>query len=131
MAPVGAHANTLENVPGAIVLYVYHRTPSSLCVSSCTHGTRSTLLAGLRYPVFAASALGFWSFCRIIYTLGYGTGDPKKRLIGSELSGVTLFGTYRRKLRLYLDVELILHRQPCLAAPGRSRTTSTQRVCKR
>ncbi|VDB87923.1 unnamed protein product [Peniophora sp. CBMAI 1063] len=64
-----AHANTLENVPGAIVL---------------------TLLAGLGYPVFAASALGFWSFTRIIYTIGYGTGDPAKRIIGSELSGLTL-----------------------------------------
>ncbi|KZV73929.1 membrane-associated proteins in eicosanoid and glutathione metabolism [Peniophora sp. CONT] len=65
-----AHANTLENVPGVLVL---------------------TLLSGLRYPVFAGGALGFWSLTRIIYTLGYGTGEPKKRIIGSELGAVTLF----------------------------------------
>ena len=37
-----------------------------------------TLIGGLRYPISAAVTCGFWSFTRIIYTLRYGTGVPKK-----------------------------------------------------
>jgi len=55
-----AHQNTLENVPVVIL---------------------TTLIGGLRYPIPAAVACGFWSFTRIIYTLRYGTGEPKKRAL--------------------------------------------------
>ena len=42
----------------------------------------STFIVGLKYPIFAASACGLWTFSRIFYTLGYTTGNPSKvRLI--------------------------------------------------
>ncbi|KAF8202994.1 hypothetical protein BJ912DRAFT_336381 [Pholiota molesta] len=53
-----AHQNTLENIP---IVYT------------------ATLVAATKFPVFAASALGFWSLSRVSYTRGYITGDPKKR----------------------------------------------------
>lgn len=53
-----AHQNTLENLP---VVYL------------------TTLVAGIKYPIFAASACAIWSLSRIAYTRGYLTGDPKKR----------------------------------------------------
>ncbi|KAJ7698181.1 hypothetical protein B0H14DRAFT_2549263 [Mycena olivaceomarginata] len=53
-----AHQNTLEYLP--------------LLLSA-------TLITALKYPTLAASALGLWSFSRVGYTLGYTTGDPKKR----------------------------------------------------
>ncbi|KAF8481836.1 hypothetical protein DFH94DRAFT_681184 [Russula ochroleuca] len=52
-----AHQNTLENVPEVIL---------------------TTLIGGLRYPIFAAAACGFWSVTRILYMIRYGTGEPKK-----------------------------------------------------
>jgi len=57
-----AHQNTLENLP-IIVL--------------------STLLSAIRYPTYAAVGCGIWSFSRIVYTLGYSTGVPRRRGIGS------------------------------------------------
>ncbi|KAF8173011.1 hypothetical protein K438DRAFT_1850981 [Mycena galopus ATCC 62051] len=54
-----AHQNTLEYLP---LFYVM------------------TLITALKYPVPAASALGFWSLSRIGYTVGYTTGDQKKRI---------------------------------------------------
>ncbi|KAJ7135481.1 hypothetical protein C8R43DRAFT_1021235 [Mycena crocata] len=53
-----AHQNTLENLP---MLY------------------SMTLITALKYPTLAASALGLWSLARVSYTLGYTTGNPKKR----------------------------------------------------
>lgn len=38
----------------------------------------STLIAGLTYPVAAAALCGTWVFSRILYSIGYSTGDPKK-----------------------------------------------------
>ncbi|KAL1951136.1 hypothetical protein VTO73DRAFT_285 [Trametes versicolor] len=72
-----AHQNTLEAMPIVV---------------------GSTLIAGLTYPVAAAALCGTWVFSRIIYSIGYSTGDPKKRnlagaaVIGS-LSAVSLIGT--------------------------------------
>jgi len=52
-----AHHNTLEVVP---------------------HTLFTILFSGLRYPT-AATALGsLWVFGRIIYTMGYSTGDAAK-----------------------------------------------------
>lgn len=42
----------------------------------------STLIAGLLYPVTAAALCGTWVFARILYTIGYSTGDPEK--VGSK-----------------------------------------------
>jgi len=53
-----AHQNTLENMPFILT---------------------TTLLTAVKYPVFAAAACGLWSLSRVAYTLGYITGDPKKR----------------------------------------------------
>ena len=52
-----AHHNTLEVMP---------------------HTLFTLLFSGLRYPG-AATALGaVWLFGRIVYTMGYATGDPAK-----------------------------------------------------
>ncbi|KAI0094312.1 membrane-associated proteins in eicosanoid and glutathione metabolism [Irpex rosettiformis] len=62
-----AHQNTLENLPTALF---------------------STLVAGLVYPRFAGCACAFWSVARIIYTIGYGSGDPAARnLLGANVMG--------------------------------------------
>ncbi|OCH96439.1 membrane-associated proteins in eicosanoid and glutathione metabolism [Obba rivulosa] len=66
-----AHQNTLENLP--TVLF-------------------STLILGLKHPVYAASLCGVWTVFRVFYTIGYSTGDPKKRnLFGS--AAVNAFST--------------------------------------
>ncbi|KAI0778744.1 membrane-associated proteins in eicosanoid and glutathione metabolism [Trametes elegans] len=72
-----AHQNTLEVVPIVI---------------------SSTLIAGFSYPVAAASLCGAWALSRILYTIGYATGDPKKRNLGGAaivgtLSTIGLIGT--------------------------------------
>lgn len=60
-----AHQNTLENVP-ALVL--------------------STAISAIHYPIYAAVGCGIWSFGRILYTMGYSTGDPRRRNVGSVAS---------------------------------------------
>ncbi|KAI0053459.1 membrane-associated proteins in eicosanoid and glutathione metabolism [Auriscalpium vulgare] len=52
-----AHQNTLEGLPAILV---------------------TTLISAIYSPLVAASACGFWSFARILYTLGYSTGEPKR-----------------------------------------------------
>ncbi|KAJ3571403.1 hypothetical protein NP233_g3782 [Leucocoprinus birnbaumii] len=54
-----AHQNTLENIP---IIWA------------------TTAVVGTQMPVLAASACGLWSLSRISYTVGYLTGDPKKRV---------------------------------------------------
>ncbi|EGO03464.1 hypothetical protein SERLA73DRAFT_46722 [Serpula lacrymans var. lacrymans S7.3] len=54
-----AHANTLETLPVVLL---------------------STLVASLKNPYYASYACGLWVFARILYTLGYTTGDPAKVL---------------------------------------------------
>ncbi|KAI0756331.1 membrane-associated proteins in eicosanoid and glutathione metabolism [Daedaleopsis nitida] len=62
-----AHQNTLEVLPIIV---------------------GGTLIAGLTYPVAAASLCGAWVTARILYTIGYSTGNPKKRnLFGSAVIG--------------------------------------------
>ncbi|TRM65915.1 hypothetical protein BD626DRAFT_486216 [Schizophyllum amplum] len=74
-----AHQNTLEQLPA---IYT------------------ATVLSALKYPVFAASALGLWVIGRILYTSGYMTGEPQKRntrggFIGSLCTfALTCTGTY-------------------------------------
>ncbi|EKM48317.1 uncharacterized protein PHACADRAFT_49759, partial [Phanerochaete carnosa HHB-10118-sp] len=52
-----AHQNTLESLPQLI---------------------SATLIVGLKYPYFAAAACGTWTVARLLYTIGYSSGDPKK-----------------------------------------------------
>ncbi|KII94160.1 hypothetical protein PLICRDRAFT_153566 [Plicaturopsis crispa FD-325 SS-3] len=54
-----AHQNTLEAHPTVLL---------------------STAVVGLRYPIPAAVACGAWVLTRVMYTIGYTTGDPSKRL---------------------------------------------------
>jgi hypothetical protein len=37
-----------------------------------------TLVTAVKYPLLAAAACAFWSFTRVLYTVGYTTGDPAK-----------------------------------------------------
>ncbi|EPQ60499.1 membrane-associated proteins in eicosanoid and glutathione metabolism [Gloeophyllum trabeum ATCC 11539] len=61
-----AHQNTLEQLPIVLI---------------------STILVGLKRPILAASLCGAWSFARVLYTIGYATGDPERR----NTSGGALF----------------------------------------
>ncbi|CCG82295.1 Putative uncharacterized protein [Taphrina deformans PYCC 5710] len=56
-----AHGNYLENLPNFLILL----------------GT-----AGLRYPVYASVAGAIWLAGRVVYALGYSTGDPAQRQKG-------------------------------------------------
>lgn len=60
-----SHQNTLENVPVVVL---------------------TTLISGFSYPIPAAVACGLWTVTRIMYTLRYGTGEPKKRALPVRLS---------------------------------------------
>ncbi|CCL98078.1 uncharacterized protein FIBRA_00072 [Fibroporia radiculosa] len=53
-----AHQNTLENLPSVLA---------------------STAILSLRHPLVAASICGIWSFSRVLYTIGYSTGNPARR----------------------------------------------------
>ncbi|KAF9482960.1 membrane-associated proteins in eicosanoid and glutathione metabolism [Pholiota conissans] len=64
-----AHQNTLENIP---IIYT------------------ATIVTALKYPVFAASTLGFWTLSRVSYTRGYMTGDPKGRMTILYIIGMLL-----------------------------------------
>ncbi|CDO73068.1 hypothetical protein BN946_scf185007.g122 [Trametes cinnabarina] len=68
-----AHQNTLEVIPIVI---------------------GSTLIAGLSYPIAAAALCGTWTLTRILYTIGYSSGDPKKRNLGGAavLSSLSALG---------------------------------------
>ncbi|KAF9237038.1 hypothetical protein BU15DRAFT_63423 [Melanogaster broomeanus] len=69
-----AHQNTLEHMP---IIFV------------------STLVTAVNYPLFAAVACGLWSFTRVLYTIGYASGDPAKRNTrGGILGEFPLFGLF-------------------------------------
>lgn len=50
------------------------------------------LFTGLEHPKFAAGAGIFWIVGRVIYTLGYISGDPKKRGPGSLVHHIGSLG---------------------------------------
>lgn len=67
-----AHQNTMENLPVFLIMQV---------------------LLAQAYPLLA-SALGVaWAVGRIIYALGYSSGDANKRLPGSAISNLVQLGT--------------------------------------
>lgn len=53
-------------------------TLQNLMFSLDTDKQLSTLITGVKYPIFAACACAAWAISRISYTRGYITGDPKK-----------------------------------------------------
>ncbi|THH07962.1 hypothetical protein EW145_g3031 [Phellinidium pouzarii] len=53
-----AHQNTLETTP---------------------HNILAILVTGLTYPCVAAGLGAVWVFGRVLYTIGYSTGEPSKR----------------------------------------------------
>ncbi|KAF6263405.1 hypothetical protein COO60DRAFT_1491029 [Scenedesmus sp. NREL 46B-D3] len=63
-----AHQNTLETLPALLAM-------------EC--------LLGLQHPLYAAALGMIWNIGRIIYTFGYSTGDPNKRLPGIAIAGLT------------------------------------------
>jgi glutathione S-transferase len=67
-----AHQNTLENLPLFLVMQ---------------------LLLAQAYPLTAAVLGFFWGVGRIMYGLGYATGDPSKRTPGSAISNLVQIGT--------------------------------------
>jgi glutathione S-transferase len=63
-----AHQNTLESLPLLLVMQ---------------------LLIAQVYPVTAAAIGAVWAVGRIVYMVGYSSGDPSKRLPGSMISNLT------------------------------------------
>lgn len=60
-----AHQNTLEQLPFFLV---------------------TLLLAGVRFPCYGAMAGAAWVVGRVVYTLGYSSGEPGKRMPGALIS---------------------------------------------
>jgi glutathione S-transferase len=50
----------------------------------------TTLVAGLNYPRAAAGLGALWVFGRVLYTLGYSSGEPAKRTSGAIPSSLAL-----------------------------------------
>lgn len=68
-----AHQNTLENY-----------TSTMICL----------LLGGVQHPVLASVAGLVWIVGRVVYAMGYSTGDPERRMRGvfAYIGLFTLFG---------------------------------------
>ncbi|KAL3136661.1 hypothetical protein ABBQ38_005902 [Trebouxia sp. C0009 RCD-2024] len=65
-----AHQNTLENLPVFLIMQI---------------------LLAQAYPMFASGLGVAWAVGRIVYALGYSSGDAKKRLPGSAISNLVQF----------------------------------------
>lgn len=66
-------------------------------------------LAGLKYPLATATAGAFWSIGRVLYAIGYSSGDVKKRIYGTAVhtpAFLALFGmtiSFALSLLGYID----------------------------
>ncbi|KAK9866783.1 hypothetical protein WJX84_004341 [Apatococcus fuscideae] len=49
-------------------------------------------LLGLYHPITAASLGVAWAIGRIVYTIGYSSGDPNKRSPGAAVSALSMIG---------------------------------------
>jgi glutathione S-transferase len=50
-------------------------------------------LLGLEHPITAAALGMLWNVGRVVYALGYSTGDPSKRGPGGIVSSLVYLGT--------------------------------------
>ncbi len=65
----------------------------------------SLLLSSLRHPLVAAVAGAVWLIGRVIYSLGYYTGNPKKRMPGfitTIAAQLVLFGTLASSAAMFV-----------------------------
>lgn len=76
-ALTGSHQNTLENVPVIVLTWVVFSSRALFGLITLWQLYR-TLISGFHYPIPAAAACGVWTVSRIMYTLCYGSGEPKK-----------------------------------------------------
>ncbi len=51
-----------------------------------------TCLLGLEHPIAAAALAMVWNAARVVYALGYSTGDPSKRSPGGIVSSLVYLG---------------------------------------
>ncbi|KAL3145502.1 hypothetical protein ABBQ32_003326 [Trebouxia sp. C0010 RCD-2024] len=65
-----AHQNTLENLPVFLIMQI---------------------LLAQAYPMFASGLGVAWAVGRIVYAVGYSSGDANKRLPGSAISNLVQF----------------------------------------
>jgi hypothetical protein len=52
------------------------------------------MMVGLMHPITSAALCGIWSLGRVVYVLGYGTGNPANRRTGgliAHLGDIPLF----------------------------------------
>ena len=69
-------------LPMVLVRYVQPLRNYSLrnvvLICQSFHPRYSTVVAGTKWPIFAAAACGTWVVARVVYTIGYSTGNPDK-----------------------------------------------------
>ena len=61
------------------------------------------LITGLKYPYVAAGLGAVWACGRVLFTLGYATGDPEKRI--SRSGAVYTFALLGQFLPLFLNTQ--------------------------
>jgi glutathione S-transferase len=69
-----AHQNTLENLPLILTTFVAPLPPRP--AAHADHAWLRSALTALTMPLTAASVTGAWVVGRVLYHLGYVTGDP-------------------------------------------------------
>ncbi|KAH6636857.1 hypothetical protein F5144DRAFT_568953 [Chaetomium tenue] len=90
-----ASAEVAEKDPRAYAFNCAQRAHNNF-TENLTPFLGALLVAGLKYPVFAASLGGAWSFARVLFAVGYTSNGPQGRIVGSALGSLinlTLIGT--------------------------------------
>ncbi|KAI0756369.1 Alpha/Beta hydrolase protein [Daedaleopsis nitida] len=95
-----AHQNTLEQIP--VIL-------------------SGTLIGGMTYPIAAAALCGTWVFTRVLYTIGYSTGDPEKFKFAFTFTHQT--PGLKLKMKLHLPILSSITLESLHALSGAAYTT--------
>ena len=107
-----AHSNTLETLPQfmfmSVLLSLLFPSHSISCLRlypDCSLSTNEyrNLITGLKYPYVAAGLGAVWACGRVLFTLGYATGDPEKRI--SRSGAVYTFALLGQFLPLFLNTQ--------------------------